>query len=1261
VVSLSALIAVLVFRVPNSHGAAGAAVDWTTYEAEAMSVNGAILGPYYSPNVQGAEASGRRYAQLTATGQYIQFTALAAANALVLRYSVPDTPDGVGADYTISLYKNGSFIGKLPVTSKYSWLYGAYPFSNTPANGSPRNFFDEVRTNGLSIAAGDVIRLQKDATDSASQYAFDLVDLENVPSALAQPPNSLSVMAYGAGGTGATDDTTPLVNCISAAVSAGKSVWLPGGTYKITASINLPSNLILQGAGMWYTTLVGDPALYGTSSRRVTLNGNGNNIQLSDFAIVGKLTYRNDSEPNDGLGGAFGTGSKISRVWVEHTKTGAWIINSQGLVVDGCRFRDTIADGINLSVGMRSCTITNCATRGTGDDCFALWPATYTSQTYTPGLNVITHCTALCPFLANGGAIYGAVSNRIEDCLFQDIPYGSGILFSTTFAVGANTFSGTTIAQRCDLNRCGGYDTGFSWRGAVQLCLDHKSLAGVSLSNLNITNSVSDGLSIIAPGSNTTNGLGTLSSAVMANVSIPNYGLGTSGRHGLWARNDTIGSMTVSNCPIVEYGDDSANFSFNLVTSTIPVTVQSSPAGRSLTVDGTTYTSTQVFNWLAGSSHTIATSSPQSGGAGTQYVWSSWSDSGAQSHTVSPSSSTTYTANFATQYFLTMNAGPGGSVAPASFWTNAGASVNISAVASSDYTFTGWTGTGSGAYTGANSAAVVTINGPITQSAGFVTNVAVTVQPSPAGQSFTVDGTIFTNVQSFSWPPGSPHTIATTTTQSGGAGVQYVWSSWSDGGAISHTVTPTSNATYTAVFTTQYYLVMSSGLGGSVTPASLWVNAGASVDIQATAANDWTFVGWTGSGSGSYSGGNAAATVTLNSPITQTASFVTNVAVTVQSAPTGLTFDVDGATFTNAQSFSWPPGSPHTIATATTQSGGAGVQYVWSSWSDGGGISHTVTPTSNATYTAVFTTQYYLTMNAGPGGSVTPTSLWINAGASVDIQATAANDWTFVGWTGSGSGSYSGGNASATVTINSPITQTASFVTNVAVTVQSVPTGLAFDVDGATFTNAQIFRWPAGSTHTLSTASPQSGGAGVQYVWSSWSDGDALSHEVLPDTNTTYTANFTKQYYLTMNASPGGSVRPDSGWNDAGALVNISATASNSYVFDTWSGAGVGAYSGSSNLVSLAMSGPITQTASFISTDFARRSTLTIAAGPTNITVTYTTTPGFPYHLEATTNLALGAWAPIPGSGTNATGTSAVFTDNNPPTDGPAFYRAVSP
>src|SRR4029077_16258045 len=281
-----------------------------------------------------------------------------------------------------------------------------------------------------------------------------------------------------------------------------------------------------------------------------------------------------------------------------------------------------------------------------------------------------------------------------------------------------------------------------------------------------------------------------------------------------------------------------------------------------------------------------------------------------------------------------------------------------------------------------------------------------------------------------------------TSPQSAGTNVQYAWTKWSDNLAISHTVAPTTNKTYTATFRLQYNLTMAHGTGGTVTPASGYKNSGAIVSIHATATNGYSFNSWAGSGTGSYSGTNNPASITMNGPITETASFTQNpIQVTVQTSPTGRSFSVDGTPYTTAQTFSWVPGSSHTIATTSPQSGGTDVQYVWTNWTGGGAISHTVAPTSNTTYTANFSTQYYLTMAHGTGGTVTPPSGWKNSGMTVSISATPTNNnqvsYAFIGWTGSGAGSYSGTNNPASITMNGPITETASFTQNpVQVTVQ---------------------------------------------------------------------------------------------------------------------------------------------------------------------------------------------------------------------------------
>lgn len=207
----------------------GADIPWTTYEAEDMKTTGAVLGPRYDPFLVETESSGQKCVKLAATGEYVEFTAEAPANTIIVRYSLPDAADGGGINSTLSLYQNGKLIQKLPVTSRYSWLYGKYPFTNDPKAGKPRDFYDEVRLHGVAFARGDVIRLQK--TDADAPYCIvDLVDLEEVGPPQAAPANSLSVANFGAGGTGGSDDTKALRHCITEARKAGKIVWVPGIT-----------------------------------------------------------------------------------------------------------------------------------------------------------------------------------------------------------------------------------------------------------------------------------------------------------------------------------------------------------------------------------------------------------------------------------------------------------------------------------------------------------------------------------------------------------------------------------------------------------------------------------------------------------------------------------------------------------------------------------------------------------------------------------------------------------------------------------------------------------------------------------------------------------------------------------------------------------------------------------------------------------------------------------------------------------------------
>ncbi len=532
-----------------------------------MKNTGVVLGPKYDPYLVETESSGQECVKLTDTGEFVEFTAAADANGLVVRYSLPDASEGGGTSTHLDLYVNGAKVGTLSLTSHYSWLYGNYPFSNKPDEGKPRNFYNECRIKDLKIARNDVIRLQR-GDGGASYCIVDLVDLEKIPAPLAAPHNSLSVVDFGADQSGAADATGALLKCIVEAQRQHRAVWVPPGDYKVTGEILVPSSVTIKGAGMWHTNFVGDPALYDQAARRVRFKLRGSDIHLADFSITGRLNYRNDSEPNDGIVGAGCSDSSISNIWIEHTKVGVWIYNGVNLVIEGCRFRDLIADGVNLCVGTSGTVIQNCAARGTGDDCFAMWPAAsdqgFVGRGPPSGNNVIRHCTGQLPFLANGGAIYGGVDNRIEDCRFVDISAGCGILISTTFPTSDeklridNNFSGTTLVKNCELVRCGGYDHDWAWRGSLQICMDRRSISGLTLSHVTIRDSLSSGVTVVGPGSS--KGEGTLANARFENLNISNSGIGGSPHHDLWVRKDAFGSVVLAESPIADILNESGNF-----------------------------------------------------------------------------------------------------------------------------------------------------------------------------------------------------------------------------------------------------------------------------------------------------------------------------------------------------------------------------------------------------------------------------------------------------------------------------------------------------------------------------------------------------------------------------------------------------------------------------------------------------------------------------------------------------------------------------
>jgi len=76
---------------------------------------------------------------------------------------------------------------------------------------------------------------------------------------------------------------------------------------------------------------------------------------------------------------------------------------------------------------------------------------------------------------------------------------------------------------------------------------------------------------------------------------------------------------------------------------------------------------------------------------------------------------------------------------------------------------------------------------------------------------------------------------------------------------------------------------------------------------------------------------------------------------------------------------------------------------------------------------------------------------------------------------------------------------------------------------------------------------------------------------------------YSHQYLVTVTPAPvtGGSLSTASGWFDAGAQFQSTASANSGWQFESWSGSGAGAYSGNNNTAAAVVNAPLTETAAF--------------------------------------------------------------------------------
>ena len=521
---------------------------------------------------------------------------------------------------------------------------------------------------------------------------------------------------------------------------------------------------------------------------------------------------------------------------------------------------------------------------------------------------------------------------------------------------------------------------------------------------------------------------------------------------------------------------------------------------------------------------------------------------------------------------------------------NAGATCTLTATPASGYQFDSWKKNGSVVSTNPNYSFTVTENA--TYTAYFaevpVTYYTITTNVTPSGSGTVTGGGTY--------PEGASVTLTAN------ANNGYTFSQWQDGNTQNpRTITVTGNATYTATFSQDTYMITTAANptnGGTVTGGGAY-HYGDTPTLTATANSGYEFAGWQ---DGSTTNPRQI-TVTGNATYTATFSEVGSTYYTVSAyvSPAGAG--------TVSGTGTYPAGASVTL-TATANSG-----YTFDHWNDGSTTNpRTITVNNNMSFTAYFNTQEYtIITNVTPAGSGTVTGGGTYPyGATATLTATPNSGYEFLQWS---DGSLQNPRV---ITVTGNATYTALFSNGsgemYTLTVRSnsvflgeaygsgtYPAGSSVEISAYPTAYAHFVKWDDGNTEnprtvvvnsdmefvaefaatqnytiTVESADPERGqafgsgtyreGTEVQiaavafggYMFEKWQDGNTQNpRTIIVNGDATYTAHFVENsvvtYTITLISNTNEGTVSGGGTYLSGATATIQAFPNPGYVFSKWS------------------------------------------------------------------------------------------------------------
>ncbi|ASI14087.1 cell surface protein [Candidatus Mancarchaeum acidiphilum] len=449
--------------------------------------------------------------------------------------------------------------------------------------------------------------------------------------------------------------------------------------------------------------------------------------------------------------------------------------------------------------------------------------------------------------------------------------------------------------------------------------------------------------------------------------------------------------------------------------------------------------------------------------------------------------------------------------------------------ANSTFKFYGYSGLGTGNYTGDNTSPTVTMDYPINETAEYDVYLNELASPSSAASSL---------LPGSGWyAPDSSITL----TEVNNTGYKFAgWTGYENNASSSFTmVVPNTDFTEQANYDV-YLTELSSPSNGAKTlsPGTGWYAPDSSITLTEVNNTGYKFVNWTGQ----FSSTNNQLSITVPStPFTETAEYAVALKLSVYEHGDGKATVSPGGS-TNSSSIFWETPGASLYFTETNTTG-----YKFAKWVgyDSGNSSNFTMTAPNSPFNETADYDVYLTELSFPSGGakkLSPGSGWYLPNSSITLSETNNTGYKFVNWTGYEKSTSS----SFTMAVpNTDFTEQANY--DIYLTELSFPSGGA-----KTLSPGSGWYFP-GNSITLS----ETNNTGYLFIgWTGYEGSTSSSFGMtVPTEPFTEQANY--DVYLTELSYPSNaaySLSPGSGWYAPGTSITLSGKNNTGYKFVNWTG-----------------------------------------------------------------------------------------------------------